>query len=137
MLAPLRSLFRAWRAALLLVAAACASPGRASAECGDYVVVLNGQTLTHSAERPPSTSLTREAPADPKGPCSGPNCSRSPDHPVPPFAPAPAPGPHGKEAAQTLGSDEPAECRSSRLDDFISPRPVRRAVSIFHPPRID
>jgi hypothetical protein len=50
-----------------------------------------------------------------------------------PSAPLPTSGPHGKEAAQALGAVEPPDRLSARLGDFISPRPIRRATTVFHP----
>jgi hypothetical protein len=133
MFPPLLAPFRGWRAALLLVAAACATPGRAAAECGDHVVILNGPHARanpgHAA--PPAAD---ESPA-PARPCSGPNCSRrSGHHPAPP-APVPNTGPGGKEVAPILGAVEPPDGASARFDDCTSPRPIRRASTVFHPPR--
>jgi hypothetical protein len=138
MASSLRSLFRGWWAALLLVVVACASPGRATAECGDYVVILNtNDPASPDGRATPFSTPTGsvEHPASPKVPCSGPNCSRSPERHPAPFAPVSPPGPHGKEVVQTLGSVEPTDSASSRICDFISPRPIRRASSVFHPPR--
>ena len=140
----LPSPFRGWRAAVLLVAVACASPNRVRAECGEYVTVLSANTKTCAADRIEGratpfaipTTDTAESPARPKGPCSGPNCSGRPDHHPTPFAPVPPSGPHAKEVAQLLGAVAPSQGASSRLGDFISPRPIRRASSVFHPPRL-
>jgi hypothetical protein len=132
MLSPLTSLFRGWRAALLLVVIACATPGRAAAECGDYVTVLNDQATNVRHAMPAPVG----APASPKAPCSGPNCSRLPDRHAPLPAPAPVSVPHGKELAHVLGLlDPPDLAASSRTSAYISSRPISRATSIFHPPR--
>jgi hypothetical protein len=130
----LPSPFRGWRAALLLVVIACASPNRATAECGDYVVVLNANDPASPDGRATPTGML-DHPASPEVPCSGPNCSRAPDRHPAPLAPVSTAGPHGKEVVQTLGSVEPSDRASSRLCDSISPRPIRRASSVFHPPR--
>jgi hypothetical protein len=135
----LPSLLRGWRAALLL--AACATPGRASAGCGDYVTVLNAPNdpaaASHHAMLAPdgTTGGTTGSPAKP--PCHGPNCSESPARdvpPVPPPAPVSAPV---KELTHRLvapsGADDP---RGSFDRDPSSPRPVRNPSSVFHPPRI-
>ena len=118
MLSPLTSLFRGWRAALLLVVVACATPGRATAECGDHVTVLNGQATNalHATPAPVGT------PASPKVPCSGPNCSRLPDRPAPLPAPAPVSGPHGKELAHVLDLLGPSDlAHSSRHRPHLLP----------------
>jgi hypothetical protein len=72
----LTSLFRGWRAALLLVAAAFATPGRATAECGDHVVILTAPLGEH---RPATAGSHTDAPPRPvKVPCHGPDCSAPP-----------------------------------------------------------
>lgn len=130
LISSLTALFRGWQAALLLVAVACASPGRAAAECGDHVVILTNPTNQDGH----ATPATADVP--PKAPCSGPNCSRPPERPAPPLAPVSVSGPHGKEAAPLLGAVEPPDLApSSRAADLTSPRPIRRATSVFHPPR--
>jgi hypothetical protein len=129
----LSPVFRGWRAALLLVAVACASPDRASAECGDHVVILNAAPQVNPDGR--AATGVAERPASPKAPCSGPNCSRAPERHAPPFAPVSTSAPQGKEVVQVLDSVEPADGATTRVRDFISPRPVRRAASVFHPPR--
>ena len=122
-------------------------PNRASAaECGEYVHHPEPQHLRPcAADRIEGrattpfaipTTDTAESPARPKGPCSGPNCSGRPDHHPAPLAPVPTSGPHAKEVAQLHGAVAPSDGASSRLGDFISPRPIRRASSVFHPPRL-
>jgi hypothetical protein len=143
---PLESLLRGWRAALLLVAVVCASSGRASAGCGDYVTILPsntaGATGTGGCATPvlfiPGNStpgLPALPPAPPKGPCSGPNCSGAPEQDPAPLAPVTTSGPCTKEVAQVLGPAEPSVSPSSLVCDCTSPRPIRRGSSVFHPPR--
>ena len=97
--------FRGWRAALLLVSAACASPGRASAECGDHVIILNGPAAANS--KAPSAPTPDALPAAPRPPCHGPNCSGSPA-PKAPVAPLTAPTTQFKEqAGQAAGGCDP------------------------------
>ncbi|QJW97799.1 hypothetical protein [Frigoriglobus tundricola] len=130
-LSPL-SPFRGWRAALLLAAAACATPGRATAECGDHVTILTPRANPSA----PATPAPIEAPAPLKAPCSGPNCSRLPDRHAPPVAPAPVSEAFGKELAQLLGLFDPLDgVPAWRVPALSSSRPVSRAPSIFHPPR--
>lgn len=119
---------RGGRAALLLVVTACATPGRASADCGDHVVVLAPGAAAHDA----GATGHRERP---QAPCSGPNCSRAPERHAPQPAPVASPAPHGKEAAHATAPAAPDDRTASRPPEFTSPRPLRRAVPIFHPPR--
>ena len=129
MISPLPSLIRNGRAALLLVAVACATPDRAFADCGDHVTILpaavsrGGQTVT------PDTP----APAVPP-PCHGPNCSRLPDRPLPPSAVAP-PTPTATEAALPSASGQPPAARGAFARDPSSSEPICRPLPVFHPPR--
>jgi hypothetical protein len=124
---------RGWRAALLLVVLACATPGRASAECGDHVLILNQPTAR--ADQGGHAAPASDAPAaPPRAPCSGPNCSQGSDRHPAPFTPASPPGPHGKEVAQLLESVEQPDGLSVRACDFLSSRPIRRVSAVFHPP---
>src|SRR5262245_47042971 len=130
------SLLRGWWAALLLAAAACLTPGRASAECGDYVTIRNGPAdPAHHATTRDATPQPDQAPARP--PCHGPNCSSAPARdpsPLPPVAPT---GLQPKELTQhPAAAADPDAGPGSALDrDPSSARPVRRASSVFHPPR--
>jgi len=116
---------------MLVVAAACATPDRASAGCGDYVTILNGT----------SAGSHHDGPTEPggpmKAPCQGPNCSGEPVRPQAPLAPAAPVVPQGKELAETIEGLLPGGGLPSYLQmDSSSERPVRRTSSIFHPPRI-
>jgi hypothetical protein len=130
----LSSLIRGWRAALVLVAAACLTPDRASAGCGDHVTILNGSSQSdHQAGR--------ADPSDQSGPsrlpCQGPNCSGEPLHHQAPLAPVTTVTPQGKEIVQTLLGPSGDNGLPSLLDrDFSTAHPIRRASSVFHPPRI-
>src|SRR6266511_4564904 len=119
MVRSLPKLVRGWRAALLLVVVACASPSRASAECGSHVLVLNAPTDGENHAMP----VAGEMPASPKAPCSGPNCSRTPDHHTPPFAPVVTPDPGGKEAAQALCGVEQPDCAAAYPETPLSMQP--------------
>jgi hypothetical protein len=127
--------WRDWRAAVLLVAVACASPDRASAACGDHVTVLAPAAAASPDSRETTPPGAAELPPAPKLPCSGPNCTRAPERNAPPFAPAPTAEPPVKEVLQTLDAVEQSDGSSSRLSEFTPPFPVGRASSIFHPPR--
>src|SRR5581483_12182218 len=90
-------LLRGWRAALPLVAVACFSPGRAAAECGDYVTILNGPAVSgHHA-------MPEGGPAPAKPPCHGPNCSGSPVREPAPLAPVVPAGSQAKELTEHTG----------------------------------
>jgi hypothetical protein len=132
---PLRSLVYAWRVALLLVVVACSTPARAAAECGDYVTILNSsQNASHT------TSVANPNPEQmPAKPCHGPNCSSSPAREFPPVPPAPSTSTNSvKESARNAaGTDDAVAALGSPFDrDLTSPHPIRRASSIFHPPRL-
>jgi hypothetical protein len=131
----LSSLIRGGRAAVLLVAAACATPDRASAECGDYVTILNAPAgSTHSM---PATTETGETPAPMRTPCRGPNCQGAPVRDFPPLTPVSPVGSQVKEQAQCLDAVDRAESQREILDrDSSSSRPIHRPTSIFHPPRL-
>lgn len=122
-------------ATALVAVVACLSPGRASAECGDYVIILPPSGTPHPA-KPEPTTAPQPIPVTP--PCHGPNCSGSPTRETPPASP-PATGGLMKESARhSAGTDfVPSVSGSPFPRDDTSPRPVRRASSIFHPPRGD
>ena len=127
----LSPLFRGWRAALLFVAVACLTPNRASAGCGDHATILNG--ADHHAMPMNSDSHDTTKP-----PCHGPNCSGAPVRENPPMpAPVSPTGPQAKEVAQILQSVVGAVQTGGSFDrDTTSSRPIRRASSIFDPPRL-
>ncbi len=133
----LPSLTRGYRAALLLVVVACLSPGRVSAECGDYVTILNvpsGETHQQASHESGATD-SHQSPARP--PCHGPNCSGSPTREFPPIPPAPVTSNPVKEAVRHAGASDAADASPSAFDrDTTSLRPIRRAASVFHPPRL-
>jgi hypothetical protein len=131
-LSPLRIL----RVALPLVVVACLTPNRASAECGDYVTILNGTAARHAfpGDTPDAAADPGRAPVRP--PCEGPHCSGSPARQAPPLAPVVPIGSQAKELTQHLGTDGSEADRGAACDrDMSSSRPIRRASSIFHPPR--
>lgn len=128
----LLSLVRGWRAALWLVLVTCATPDRASATCGEHVVIRHS-----SSELKPAAISDESQPAAPaRLPCHGPNCSGSPAGKFPPLAPVISIGTTVKEYAQSLiVMDDAAASHSPLVQDNTSPRPIRRASSVFHPPR--
>lgn len=140
------SLFFGWRVALLLVAVSCLTPGQTFAECGDYVVIRNAQTGTvphasatsrHSSTTSPEPgSDLLKIPIPAKTPCHGPNCSGAPAHEHPPLVPVTSLSNQLKKQAQSsIPVEGEARTNSSFDRDQSSPHPIRRASSVFHPPR--
>jgi len=125
------ALFRGWRAALLLVVAACATPDRATAGCGDYVTIRNASdSPSHQSGMEADTHL----PA--KMPCHGPNCSEAPVRQQAPLAPVSPVEPPVKEVVRSLLALNVPVPSSNRFDrDCSSQRPIRGTATIFHPPR--
>jgi hypothetical protein len=115
---------------MALLAAFVFAPGKAKAECGDYVMVgeRHVSTANHaSAQFPPNS---KHVPC----PCRGPNCSQLPRVPFAPSSPA-----------RVVVSIEWA-CVFATASDQSSPEndlagdgegldPIRRAIPIFHPPK--
>src|SRR5262245_34061869 len=134
------TLLRGWRVALLL-AVACLTPGRASAECGDYVTILNGPGASAHQPMPGAndgaTPNHENTPSPVKPPCHGPNCSSTPDLPFPPLAPIAPVGTQVKELTGHLHPATEADAGPGRAfdRDTTSARPIRRASSVFHPPQ--
>ena len=128
-------MIRGWRAALLLAAVALSTPGTASAGCGDYISYPNSHPDAHAAPMAPAADDPTPTPA--KAPCNGPTCSGAPVREFPPVPPAPVTNPTKDQARHPGLTDPPGEEPGSAFDrDLNSPRPVRRANSIFHPPRL-
>ncbi|HSQ54576.1 MAG TPA: hypothetical protein VLM40_02440 [Gemmata sp.] len=122
-------LVRGWRAAVLLAAVALCTPEKAFAGCGDYI--------TYPGDHQPTTANHPDTSIPPKPPCHGPNCHGNTPHEFPPAPPAPVTSPV-KEDARLIGLVEtPGDSDHSHFDrDSDSARPIDRAFSIFHPPRI-
>lgn len=112
--------------AVLTAVGLFASSGRATAGCGDYVVLAA------------DTPAADHAPADPgpPAPCHGPGCSGRPEQPSPPLtAPVtqPAdPDPLTASAGRLTASAHPASW-AVIADDAGPPEPV--CPPVFHPPR--
>jgi hypothetical protein len=118
--------------ALAIAASAVLSPGRAAAECGDYVHIV---TNTHtSAPMPPDSDSDPKAP---RKPCDGPDCSGNPS---PPVIPAGAPATWSTDsnnwvvgvvavATQLIGPGWWIPRLPTKL-------PIDRENPIFHPPRV-
>jgi hypothetical protein len=130
MVALARNLIRATATALLLAAGMFISPGRAKADCGDYVTIA-GQPSDHHA-------MPADAPQgdSPRKPCDGPNCSKKQDSPVAPLRAPATPTGETKPAGTNLGVElPPAASGTGWVIDPASALPVRTSTSVFHPPR--
>src|SRR6516165_4680890 len=114
MLPLLPSLRSVLRAALLLVVVICATQGRATAACGEYVTILNTPATEPHTTPAPITQQTQshQEQTPVKLPCHGPNCSSAPTREVPPTPPAPTTAAPVKELA-----------RNSSCIDSTSPQP--------------
>jgi hypothetical protein len=111
--------------ALLLVAVGWFAPGRAAAECGDYVTI-GGRPVAHAEGTIPG----------PLGPCPGPSCSPPPaPDPAPLSGGAPVPTAPDQSADWTAG--RPAVGEPGTLFSFPPSAgwPSARPVPVFHPPR--
>ena len=132
----LPQLFRGWRAALLIAAAALCSPEKASAGCGDYITYGKSGSPGHGHQSMANDPATPTTPA--KTPCQGPNCSGGPVREFPPIPPAPVSTPT-KESARPFPTVADADAHDAALQydrDSPFPRPIDRSDSIFHPPRV-
>lgn len=116
------------RAALpLAVLAVLLAAGRATAGCGDHVVILKQTTEQQQDESVPTPV---------KPPCHGPNCKAGPVDHTPPLPSPVVQVTSAKELftpiAVSAGADHP--CVRWPFD-LHSRLPVSRPTSIFHPPR--
>ena len=125
-------LIRNGRAALLLVAVALLTPGRAEARCGHPNAIFKTNLIVAEASAQSAQAPT-ETPAPPK-PCDGSNCSEHQDHDAPPPSTAPA-APRAGEAVLNLGTQHPAAACDKFARGDSSLNPIDRAFSVFHPPR--
>lgn len=111
--------------ACAIVAAVVLSPGRAAAECGDYVHIATAQSPSGSAPQNP-----------PHQPCTGPGCSDRPTAPlVPPAAPVTGPSESQEWAMALPGDADRGGDRGWAIPSTLASLPVHFPDSIFHPPR--
>ena len=115
--------------ALAVLAAAACSPGRAAAECGDYVHIVKDDPVKASTPG-------HGEPIAPRPPCHGPGCSEKPATPVLPLT-APVTDTEGPKelAARTPGDADPAAGPGWVVPVEPAGRPSRIPNPIFHPPR--
>ena len=119
-------------AAFLLAGGFFVSPGRASADCGDYVTIA-GQPSAHHAMPPADDTKPTDSP---RRPCNGPNCSKRQDSPITPSRAPVTPTGETKSLEVRIGADLPPDSDGGwRLLDATSAQPIRMSRSIFHPPR--
>jgi hypothetical protein len=114
-------------ASLVLLAAAL--PGKAKAECGDYVMV-GGKHAAAAAKADPG-----QKPVAPS-PCQGPHCSQRSNLPLVPPAPPPSIS-AGEWACLNTGGMSDSPCRQHICLEDSSVHPIQFSESVFHPPRLD
>ncbi|MDY3558022.1 hypothetical protein R5W23_000742 [Gemmata sp. JC673] len=111
---------------------ACQTPTRAEAGCGGH----SGNPYALVEAEPVTAPQAEPAvPPAPK-PCQGPNCSGAPVEKGLPVPQTTTPPVEVKDLVKGFCGPEPDGARHARDHDSTSPRPVRRAGAIFHPPRI-
>jgi hypothetical protein len=111
-------------AALLPAVVVLCCAGRAAAECGSYVTIIDENGQAHPAGDH----------GQPKAPCHGPFCDGGPMAPAPP-PPAPAnPFPDVKGLLADAESD-PGRNGTGRAHVDSDGCPIHRPQSVFHPPR--
>lgn len=117
----------------LLVGGVAFAPGRAAADCGDYVRIAGRPMAGHDTPTPGHADPEMPTPAKP---CHGPNCSSNPTTPAPPLT-APVTDPSGsKEWAARFVAAEGADAGTDSLPPITSDAgAVSRPGTIFHPPR--
>jgi hypothetical protein len=129
MLCRYRTAVRVAGGGLLLAAAMLFAPGRAAAECGDYVTILSDGPGGTPGEHGPAHH-------GPAKPCHGPGCSSTPgpsDHPLT----APETEPVGPKGWANRSAGDAAEAGGPGRKFTLTPagRTVHRPQSVFHPPR--
>jgi hypothetical protein len=115
-------------------------PSRATAECGDYVIILNHNSASKQQEElkshvPTETSSDR---GRPHLPCRGPNCSSNPSrHSVPLSAPVPT----RNESKVSITQPKPENAGTEKEECCHFPickeLPVHIPDPVFHPPRVN
>lgn len=113
-------------------------PSRATAECGDYVVILNKNSASNQqvemdshAQFDPSNDR-----GHPRTPCRGPNCSSNPFQHTAPLA-APVPTRNESKVSTTQLTPEIAVSDQEEWWPFPTSNesPVHTPDPVFHPPR--
>jgi hypothetical protein len=122
---------RGWRAALVLAAVVLFNSGDASAACGDYITYANTPKSEHA--EPTTTKAHTTSPTKP--PCEGPNCSGVPLREFPSPPPAPVTNQTKEQVRVFVPHEDDVTCYTFERDPSF-PRPIDRADSIFHPPRL-
>lgn len=125
-------LVRSSAAVLLALTAGALAPSRASASCGDYVVMgRHVQVLPPSA---PKSDEPTPPPAQPPAPCTGPSCTTAPASP--PITSAPPVNTTALEwACAMMRATLPDFGAGNRCCEAPVPRPIRGGSSVYHPPR--
>src|SRR5262245_54744604 len=107
------------------VAALAFAPGRARAECGDYLMARH---VAKAADSPTKSPVPC--------PCKGPQCSQRHDLPILPPAPPPSVAP-AEWAKIFTKLTAPSDSGGSFLLDPLASHPIDRSDPIFHPPRLN
>lgn len=125
------TLFRVGRA-VVLVAVVCLASGRARAECGSHVVILNAPGTQDSSDShaPRTTNALSDTSAPP---CSGPNCSGRPER-APPIAVSHLVTTATDGTLATVAVQSRAG-RGAFEREHTTATPIDRPFAIFHPPR--
>lgn len=128
---------------VILIVGACLAPARASAACGDYVIIQNAQSSselqTHKTPQPTNNQQLGvfETPQPLKSPCRGPQCSGLPVRDPAPFTPVTSPTSQAKELALHASPTSDSPAPSTRpFSSQPSLPPVLFSDAIFHPPRL-
>jgi hypothetical protein len=116
-------------ASSLLAVAFVFAPQRASAACGDYVMI--GGDQGH-----PDSGTPGHDPDAPRQPCHGPGCSAAPCGPILPPVPPTSPTNPSEALAGLHGGADGASSPDWYPRPVSSGRAVHRPPLVFHPPTV-
>lgn len=132
---------RFWTGALFAVLALGWGARPAPASCGDYVTIVNEQSSSSTQPAPgpkkptPCSQHSQDPSAPRRAPCPGPSCSGDP---LPQSAPVTVTPNSGERDPLGLvgGAADLADAYAGALLANDGPiQLIRRAMSVFHPPR--
>src|SRR5438046_1942593 len=112
--------------AVAVLAALVFAPGRARAECGDYL--MSG----HAAKVSDNSPAKSPVPC----PCKGPQCSQRSNLPLLPPAPPPSVAP-AEWATIFTNLTTAIDAGRRFLRESLASHPIDRPDPIFHPPRLN
>src|SRR5262245_53961876 len=132
---------RKWRVLILAVVGFCLSGPRATAGCGpdhglETMLRLFSSTDPTGALSPTGGTPRRQCPQNTPGeqPCQGPFCSGNPPTDAVPLSSRSAEQTQDQWSVLLAPAQAPDQC-AEPLFLSSAPLPLRRTVSIFHPPR--